>query len=199
MSESSPQYNLMQKWVIGHMTLCSFAASLLRTDSITLYESDDPFDGVEVAALNGVLDFSGMAKNRACVLMFPSIREEENIVTLVRRLEASERWRCAWKMQSQTRDLNLEWLTEEGKWSSCMGFAPLLTMPPTRRAPYVAIALWPGKARDPDQSSVDFKHIPSPIDDDDKRKAALDRVRADVRELVGDTDELYDLTFRLSN
>lgn len=48
MPDPSPQYALMKQWVKGHMTLCRFAASLLNTDSISLYEPDDPFDNVDI-------------------------------------------------------------------------------------------------------------------------------------------------------
>jgi hypothetical protein len=43
----------------------------------------------------------------------------------------------------------MDWTTKNGDTSEAMGFAPFLSMPVPRRAPYVAIATWPGGRANP--------------------------------------------------
>ena len=73
-----------------------------------------------------------------------------------------------------------------GRWSVAMGLAPLLSMPVTRRAPFPAIALWPGKPRKKSKKgeSVSFGDIPSPFEGTE-HGAALSASTDRTRELMG--------------
>jgi hypothetical protein len=202
MSTDSPEYTLMERWVKSLMSLCHFASSLMRHDSITLFEVEDSLDEIDVQLLNSALRGSA-DEEKPCILMFPKVRSSEDIHELISLLQADARWRCN-EVQSELlaeeeQEFSVEWRTAEGKWSSCMGFAALLSMPVTRRAPFVGIALWPGTAKEPDSETVAFKDIPSPFEDPEIHRQMLTEVRRGVRDLVGDEESqhLYQIAFRL--
>src|SRR6185295_5893922 len=75
------------------------------------------------------------------VVVFPSIRSEEQLLEQLRILTADERWKTSREHVKllETDDLlvGVQWTTAKGLISTPMGFAPFATMPVTRRAPYV--------------------------------------------------------------
>ena len=96
-----------------------------------------------IEQLNG--HFKVASENDQLALaVFPSFSDEEDVVELLNELCAHDRW-CA-QLREEVRDilaLDLRWQSSATLEASAMGFAPLPVMPVARRAPYVAIALWP--------------------------------------------------------
>jgi hypothetical protein len=130
--------------------------------------------------------FEGCAAQEAAgVAIFPALTTEAELARLLRRIGEMGRWRLS-SREDTVRDallVSLEWRTSEDKWSRTMGFAPLLTMPPTRRAPYAAIAMWPGASQRAEREDVGFIDMPSRIKDHRKLiKESMTR----VRELLGE-------------
>lgn len=88
---------------------------------------------------------------RAAVAVFPQVTDENALASLLNSIER-ERWRVLRRKRTTQSDnilIGIEWLTSNGDRSEVMGFAPFPTMPVTRRAPYVAIATWPGDHLNP--------------------------------------------------
>lgn len=67
-----------------------------------------------------------------------------------------------------------------------MGLAPLLSMPATRRAPHVALAVWPGKAMSSLEPDVAFKDIPSPFPSEDAHRRAIHESREGANGILGE-------------
>ncbi len=139
---------------LKQMTGCSFAAKLAGNLAVSLQLGD--LTGLPV--LEASIDAAG-AEGKVAVLLFPRIRTAGGIIRTLNTLTLSDRWkirRVDWGQHPRpgATQVGLRFTTADGHSSSAMGFAPLGCMPVTRRAPYVAIALWSGgKANDHKQSS----------------------------------------------
>lgn len=182
---------------------CAFAAQFAsgRAPRIA-YATFSKVDGSVATDINN--HFSAAAPDqRAAVALFPSIATEAELVELVKSLCADERWRCRHvdsKLPGRAAVM-LEWRTDAGQWSRTMGLAPLLTMPVTRRAPFVAIAAWPGTSRKPTAKVVGFIDMP---DDSDEAEHAAKIASTEIktaRHLAGDPDAdiLKRIAFRFSS
>ncbi len=85
------------------------------------------------------------SKEQLGLVIFPNLRTELEVVGLVNALCTHARWSCAIDVSVKKRTaLDLRWRSTDELSSSAIGFAPLGMMPLTRRAPYVALAVWPG-------------------------------------------------------
>lgn len=88
--------------------------------------------------------------------------------------------------------IGLWWQTAHGPWSSVMGFAPLGSMPVTRRAPYVAIVLWPGGHenihRTDRPAAVGIVQAPV-VPDAQEYQRIWDRTKAKTSELLSEPPE----------
>lgn len=140
-------------------------------------------------------------RDHAAAVVFPGIRHEADLHALIDALARDARWRSheVASMRPERLAIALHWKTRSGHWSRTMGLAPLLTMPITRRAPYVAIAAWPGSARKPDVDAVGFGDMPSGLGD--RHKPTLSRTRALTREMLADDpdrDVLGEIAFCLN-
>jgi hypothetical protein len=181
------------KW-LHQMTGCRFAQRFVKATATTDAERSPrivcaTIEIGEDAASRFSEFLDGCAGIEAAgVGLFPSIASTEQIARLVRALGEHERWRFGCRIDEQRRLLllSVEWKTLQGKWSSAMGFAPLMTMPITRRAPYVALAMWPGAARKANQDVVGFIDMPSHFDD---HKKLLGESKAAVEALLGEDPE----------
>lgn len=130
--------------------------------------------------MNALLD-AAASKKLAALFSFPELRSSDDVTRLIAVLQRDERWQVRdvpWK--EAPRDaviVGLNWRTPSGKLSRVMGFAPLGTMPVTRRAPFVAIAMWPGEKDNPwrpgppNAKYVSFADMPH--DHDEGEHAAL--------------------------
>jgi hypothetical protein len=83
------------------------------------------------------------------VILFPRVRTPRGIVRLLQTLCTNDRWsakRVLWKKHSRAgvTPVGLEYRAASGERSSVMGLAPLGCMPITRRAPYIALAVYRG-------------------------------------------------------
>ena len=136
--------------------------------------------------INQFLD--GCAETEAAgVLLFPSVSSEEAIVSLAQLLAKDERWLVTHRLDPRRSLLlvSVQWRTPESKWSSAMGFAPIISMPVPRRSPYAALALWPGRARKAEQETVGFIDMPSYFGVDEHKKLIEDTSVA-IGALIGE-------------
>ena len=84
--------------------------------------------------------------------------------------------------------VGLWWTTSGGQMSSVMGLAPLGEMPVTRRAPHVALVLWPGAhlndhpkpKRSETEVGLTSCRLPKHLLEADAYMTAWDRTRSDV-------------------
>src|SRR5260370_1621071 len=111
-------------------------------------ESD--FTGDDADDMSTWFDEAGQ-QSKVGVVVFPSLRSASDICELLRLLNINERWtveKREWKPGDPWRPellVSLRWRTAANQQSSVMGLAPMGSMPVHRRAPYVCLALWPGK------------------------------------------------------
>ena len=163
MAEADIAVLLMVRWLRANITGCAFARAFAtephpdvasptatpRTPggiSLTAIRSpfgDPPLGDLLQAQLNRA------AENHAALLViFPTLRYEEEIAKLARLLASHFAWRV-WepKWESEQRDdllLALDWVTPTNHISNALGFAPSGSMPVTRRSPFVSMVIWPG-------------------------------------------------------
>lgn len=87
----------------------------------------------------------------SAVMIFPFVTTEDELVGVLSALRESRRWRVRHRGQAPAGGVRVgvEWTTAGGDVSDAMGFAPLPSMPVPRRAPFFAIAAWPGARSNP--------------------------------------------------
>ena len=147
--------NLMTAWLRANITGCLFATRFAK----------EPTGYIRPIVLTGAIDATHLpeqiqpvledaaAHSEAVLAIFPDLRTPEDVARLVDSLSRHDSWSCGeieWR--EHPRDdilISLEWGTPTGQTTSVMGLGPLGTMPVTRRAPYVALALWPGGQKNP--------------------------------------------------
>jgi len=99
--------------------------------------------------------------------------------------------------------VDVAWKTANGKYTSVMGFAPLGCMPVTRRAPYVALALWPGDHENAwlkQQDELGIIGAPHGMDRNRHKaqmKTTNERVKVLLELPAEDAEELRRVTFAL--
>jgi hypothetical protein len=176
-----------------------------RSDRLAFVRSErgDVLDKIfETAASDAIPGFA----------VFPAIRTEEQLVDQLKILATGERWtvRRVTVAGLTTDDLllGLEWKTSGEFISLPMGFGPFVTMPTTRRAPYVCIATWPGGRANPHRKRpkkgiVDFldSALPKPLSGEEYKAAWDDSVKRAgelLSEQHDDPNCYRDVAFRLS-
>lgn len=91
--------------------------------------------------------------DEALLFIFPDLRKETEVIEVLDGLCAHPSWESeeiAWKEHPRSDILvALRWKTPKNLVTTTLGLAPFGTMPVTRRAPFVAIALWPGGHQNP--------------------------------------------------
>lgn len=88
---------------------------------------------------------------RSIIVLFPLVSSEQALVDLINSL-GRDRWRVQRRAKPSPFGgvlIGMDWRTKAGDMSEAMGFAPFLSMPVPRRAPYAAIATWPGGRANP--------------------------------------------------
>jgi hypothetical protein len=138
------------------LTGCYFAKQFGRLKDRTAIEVFLDADALDVERLNKSLDEHASA-SRVGIAVFPWVRGTGDLVDLLSSLAANERW--VLRRRSKRSPLGgaligVEWSTRKKHISETMGFAPFSVMPVARRAPYVAVAVWPG-ARENRRRGVD--------------------------------------------
>jgi hypothetical protein len=141
--------SVMRRYLRYGMTGCSFAAAYAAAqDAIQwgVWSGTSPSESLHTD-LSGF--FTGAAKmQRPGIAVFPEIRTADEVVGFLVGLAGKSGWsltRAKWGRYERDGELvGLWWCTPAGLRTSVMGFAPLGSMPVTRRAPFVAIAAWTG-------------------------------------------------------
>ena len=148
--------SVMLDWLRKGFHGCKFAAKFAsepsgRVRAIILGTGSNLADQLQLALLNAA------TQKEALVVVFPDLRLDDDVARLIDTLSAHAAWSCSevrWKTHPRGEALiRLEWQTPAKTRSVALGLAPLGTMPLTRRAPFVAIAVWPGG-----QENQFFKH-----------------------------------------
>jgi hypothetical protein len=131
-------------------TGCSFAASLSKSGRVA-YESHEEVP--LVPDLDARLEDYG-ARELTAIVLLPFVTTEVGLVEVLGALRGQS---SRWKLRDRgagtvgTVKIGVEWSTATGEISDAMGFAPLPSMPVPRRAPYFAIAAWPGSRSNPER------------------------------------------------
>jgi len=149
-----------RNWLARDMTGCAFAAKFARSrrnaESVARYAFylglELPTGSSHLEDIATTID-AAARDDQVAVLLFPKLRTEEEIAQLILALARGDRWSAsigAWKNPAKHGPgvpISLRWRTPEPRTMQTIGFASLLTMPATRRAPYVAVAVWGGSHR----------------------------------------------------
>jgi hypothetical protein len=125
-----------RKWLARQQSGCVFAAQFGgKLKRMFCYE---PLTGLDTDELALVLDQCA-AEERVALVLFPRIRDTDEIARLVGTLATHPRWRVAIDPAMARDDgevgIQLTWSTIESRSTNAMGFAPLGYMPVTRRSP----------------------------------------------------------------
>lgn len=138
---------------LGRTSPCLFARQFVsdkkteKTRIVCLVVLDD-FDAADVRDIDSAFD-EAARKRFFAALLFPRLRTADELTRTLRTLLSSPRWSCRavpWGRVARAGDrpIAVGWQTRDGALSSAMGFAPLGSMPVTRRGPYFGIVVWPG-------------------------------------------------------
>lgn len=203
-----------RSWLQKGMTACGFANVIASKGRVNYDVRLEMLAKEDVAGIDSFIDSAAQESNFA-VILFPRVRTTEEITHLLRTLASGERWKIkpvSWNKSPREGAslIGVMFKTTNLDQSSVMGFAPLGCMPVTRRAPYVALAVWAGsrlnKHRESPKGSIGFIDAP-PVDryGQELAKEAHDSVwettRARVKSLLVDPPEerlkLKDVAFCL--
>ena len=144
----------MRNWLGIPNYGCQFAPRMAwrGTDQPSSLRILEVFGGVDIEvteALNRFIDQAATA-GTAAIIIFPEMRSARELLEALKALAASERWRLSappWPRHDRDGVLvaiDYETSTSARYPSKVLGFAPLGSMPVTRRAPYFGLGLWGG-------------------------------------------------------
>lgn len=144
---------------------CDFASWAAKKNRIHLATYFDAPSSDLVASLNDQIQVAREAGNLALAI-FPRIEAETEVAALVSALRGNGRWSCGRRELEGRLALDLRHTpASDATPCSAIGFGPLPAMPSNRRAPYVALAVWPGgydnasrKTRDAFVGVGDMRH-----------------------------------------
>lgn len=191
-----PSEDYLRRWVGSGLTGCGFAKGIARKAGrvATLSWVDEPTE-----ELLGILDpflEQSCIEGRFPFVLLPRVRDGIGIVQLLALLRDAPRWEVAptpWSHRApERRDvaISVHWKTPGLMRAVAMGFAPLGSMPVTRRAPYVALSLWPGGRDNPHFTKspgdlVSFADAPTNLSKDAHDKLWETTAR-ETRTMLGD-------------
>ena len=137
---------------------CLFARVFAARKRIRPVELLEAFTAKDVADLDVALDAATL-RDEVVLIFWPLLRTDEDVIAVLRTLHGTPRWKCSrvpWGNHPREGAalVGLTWTTSVNNRSSVMGFAPLGSMPVTRRAPYVAVAVWPGRHENTEHRSA---------------------------------------------
>jgi hypothetical protein len=173
------------RW-LRHLSGCHFVAGLINEQRINCFIIDSN-DRHALADFEKYLDDCTKAKI-AAVGIFPSLKSEVELSEFIHKFTKSGRWEIKYfDGPSNLQVVSINWKTEEGKLSSAMGFAPLMSMPVTRRAPYVGLAVWPGpqKPNSKPTNAVGFIDIPLDLSTV-QYQSSMESTKEKVKMLLGE-------------
>lgn len=150
MSEPADKLQLaeevMRRW-LRRMPGCHFASHIAAPaqQAVWMQIYERALERQDVAEISANL-LEAARKDAALVVLVTSLRTADDIASMLGTLVQDERWRCCLRGLDEAGACAVEvtWQTEHGARSRAMGFAPLASMPITRRAPFVGFALWTG-------------------------------------------------------
>lgn len=126
---------------------CLFARGISKhVEPFVSFRIDDESIGDSLTA-----HFSALAaKAEFGLALFPTVETESQLLTLLNRIAASDRWGMN-LLECDRPDVLVEllWSNDHGSRANAVGFGPFGCMPLTRRAPVMAIGLWPGAHDNP--------------------------------------------------
>lgn len=182
----SPLCSHVNNWLFRHNSGCAFAALLAGNERalVDAGEDEQPRSGKTPGRglINWISHDEGAAgldpealsqsvgvatrQGRLAGIVFPQRCDALGIGGILATLSADkERWRvraCATGHETgSARSFAVHIRTEAGLWASVGGFAPLGTMPVTRRSPVTAIVVWAG-AKNPN-SRIKKPKVDPPI------------------------------------
>lgn len=180
------------RWLRSGSTACGFAQHFAGSAQL-----------IAQVCLSGVPSASDLDdiflgnSTRVPVVVIPVIASERELVRFLQRLpHDSDRWSIHRRDVSAPSGgvaVGIEWITANQQRSHVMGFAPLLTMPSTRRAPYVGLSTWPGAHANPFRQprrprAVSFIDAAHQLDQQEHDRMYAGTERA-VAELLGDVGD----------
>lgn len=199
-----------KRW-LRHGTGCGFAAQLAHSGRAAF---ETHLATPDAGAVDQRLDEYARSE-RVAILIFPLVTDEQSLVSVLCALrDGSSRWKLRDRgpTPNDRARVGVDWVTATGDLNETMGFAPLLSMPITRRAPYAAIAAWPGGRSNPLRGVPPTPRAkPGRVSFLDAKYACADdaypAVWARTMDAVGDlmsvppdrASHYYDVTFVLGN
>ncbi len=132
-------------------------------------------------------------KGQAIIFFWPEAVNSSDTVTLLKLLTTLDRWKVE---LADDNCISVRWKTRADKLTEVAGFAPLPEMPLTRRAPFLAIAVWGG-----DSSSEAVGLVDTPWEPGDVRKDPLwQKSKQRTKAMLDGEDRtrLRSVAFRLS-
>jgi hypothetical protein len=133
-------------WLRAGLTGCEFARLLSGKANRVAIELHVDAELPRTDWMNNTFEANAEA-DRVVIAVFPRIAHEGALVEFLNALGADDRWRVRRRTKTSPSGdvlVGLEWRTRDGDVAETMGFAPFPSMPVLRRAPYVAVATWPG-------------------------------------------------------
>lgn len=216
-AENHPCVDAFRTWLERLGTGCRFASHLASNALIHYELVTDPLTAEWVKVLDAHFDQAASEK-KVVVTILPSLAWPSEIAEALVVLASMGRWSCT-RVPSKRDEaagnglVRLHWRNAAGSDASAMGLAPLRCMPITRRAPFVAVVLWPGGRDNPWPIPPNGKGAPRPTDDpigvvdiahglaENHYGERWTTTRADVKKMVDYESEdlklLRDIAFRL--
>ena len=165
----------------------------------------EQFQPEQVPGLNSDFE-TASTKGEFALAIFPQIETEQDLSQLIETLGKSEGWTLnEFHRRDNHKMIELLWQNPLGKLSNAVGFAPTLSMPVSRRAPFVALGLWPGGHDNPflrrhgeNVGLADTQHHLT----EEQYTRQHKNTQTKVKGLIGhrfSTDLLRRLTFRIPN
>jgi hypothetical protein len=120
---------------------CAFATWAARNDRLRYASFFDAPDEAIVRQLSLHIRVA-QSQEQLALAVFPNIETERQLLALLELLDRDPQWVVIRLPIPDRFAIDLRWKSSESLEASAIGFAPLGTMPVTRRAPYVAIGVW---------------------------------------------------------
>jgi hypothetical protein len=95
------------------------------------------------------------SEEQLALAVFPNVETDRQLLSLIELLDRDPRWEVIQLPIPDRFAIDVRWRVSESLQASAIGFAPLGTMPVTRRAPYVAMGVWAGGHENPRRKKPD--------------------------------------------